>query len=171
MDPELAVSYALELGKDNPDYMRSVLSNTTDKDYGRLLHAYLLTCAERYGVARAVDACKDDTKIAPRSSAIADLIADELQTASAAGTVAAPLRLLKDERQVQQQAGVLSSLFTPALTGLYRRRQWSEIEKFEASGPGARLVSALVLAAARTGEFVTRDETAQLEAFHAGAHG
>src|SRR5438132_13718364 len=28
LDPELAVSYALELGKENPEYMQSVLSNT-----------------------------------------------------------------------------------------------------------------------------------------------
>jgi len=32
LDPELAVSYALDLGKDNPEYMRSVLTNTEGKD-------------------------------------------------------------------------------------------------------------------------------------------
>ena len=41
LDPELAVSYALELGKDNPDYMESVLANTADKDYHRLSRSYI----------------------------------------------------------------------------------------------------------------------------------
>src|SRR5215475_3812939 len=39
LDPELAVSYALELGKDNPDYMKSVLASTADKSYPRLANA------------------------------------------------------------------------------------------------------------------------------------
>src|SRR4051794_38260803 len=47
LDPELAVSYALELGKDNPDYMQSVLANTAGKDYNRLSRAYVLSCEER----------------------------------------------------------------------------------------------------------------------------
>ena len=32
LDSELAVSYALELGRENADYMHSVLSSTRDKD-------------------------------------------------------------------------------------------------------------------------------------------
>ena len=36
LDPELAVSYALELGKDSPQYMESVLLGTADKSYPRL---------------------------------------------------------------------------------------------------------------------------------------
>ena len=54
LDPELAVSYALELGKENPDYMESVLANTAGKDYHRLSRAYVLSCEERYGIARNV---------------------------------------------------------------------------------------------------------------------
>ena len=65
IDPELAVSYALELGKDSTDYMQSVLANTQHKDYLRLLRAYTLSCEERYGTSPAIDACND--KLAARS--------------------------------------------------------------------------------------------------------
>jgi hypothetical protein len=44
LDPELAVSYALELGKDNADYIGSVLGSTQDKSYpapGHRLRAQL----------------------------------------------------------------------------------------------------------------------------------
>src|SRR5438874_5234053 len=47
IDPELAVSYALELGRDNADYMRSVLASTADKNYGQLAQAFKLTCLQR----------------------------------------------------------------------------------------------------------------------------
>src|SRR5215467_3182522 len=40
LDAELAVSYALELGKDNADYMQSVLANTAGKSYQRLASAF-----------------------------------------------------------------------------------------------------------------------------------
>src|SRR6266852_4669143 len=52
LDPELAVSYALDLGKENPDYMRSVLNNTKGKEYWRLARAFEPTCDQRYGVTR-----------------------------------------------------------------------------------------------------------------------
>src|SRR5262245_29819073 len=51
IDPELTLSYALELGKDNADYMLSVLANVPVKDYIRLSHAYVLSCQHRYGVS------------------------------------------------------------------------------------------------------------------------
>src|ERR1041384_2689029 len=38
VDPELTISYALELGKDNAGYMMSVLANVAPKDYLRLSH-------------------------------------------------------------------------------------------------------------------------------------
>src|SRR5215470_5664794 len=60
LDPELAVSYALELGKDNPEYMKSVLSTTADKSYARLLGAFEPTCQQRYGIAREVPICRSD---------------------------------------------------------------------------------------------------------------
>ena len=63
LDPELSVSYALELGKDNPDYMQSVLSNTSDKDYLRLSRSFVsMARAPRPGSAPR----------APRVSPIAD---------------------------------------------------------------------------------------------------
>src|SRR5262249_54013373 len=99
LDPELAVSYALDLGRDNPDYMRTVLSNTSDKSYTRLASAFELTCAQRFGVSRDVRLCKND-KSADRSAAIAEVIADELQAAAAQGKPG-PLMLLRDEREVQ----------------------------------------------------------------------
>src|SRR5499427_6703104 len=78
LDPELAVSYALELGKDNPEYMKSVLSTTLDKDYTQLGHAFNITCEQKYGLARQVDVCKND-ELAPRSDAIARLISDDAE--------------------------------------------------------------------------------------------
>src|SRR5215470_755657 len=60
LDPELAVSYALELGKDNADYMRSVLANIVDKSYQRLAFAFEPTCQQRFGVSRDVPLCKTD---------------------------------------------------------------------------------------------------------------
>src|SRR5690349_18049377 len=59
LDPELAVSYALELGKDNAEYMLSVLANMPIKNYARLERAYTLSCEERFGVSPGTDACND----------------------------------------------------------------------------------------------------------------
>jgi hypothetical protein len=164
LDPELAVSYALELGKENPEYMMQVLANTGGKDYVRLSRAFVLSCEEKYGITRAVPACDGD-KLSRRSEAIAELIEDETQ-AAASQRVAGPLVLLKDEREVQQNVQRLFGLFENTLTDYYQRRLWDEIAKFESYSPGARVVASLVLAAARTGEFVTSDESYKLDAFH-----
>jgi hypothetical protein len=164
LDPELAVSYALELGKDNPDYMQSVLANTANKDYHRLSRAYLMSCEEKYGIARNVPICASD-KLSARSDAIAQLVSDETQAAMTQGQPG-PLVLLKDERDVQQNVARYTALFEPTLTELYERRLWDEIGKIEAYSPGAKVVSALILAAARTGEFVTPDEEKKLDEFH-----
>src|SRR6185503_1771439 len=75
LDPELAVSYALELGKDSPDDMASVLANVQSKDYARLARAFTLSCEERFGTSPAIDACND--KLGGRSAAIAQLFADD----------------------------------------------------------------------------------------------
>jgi hypothetical protein len=164
LDPELAVSYALELGKDNPDYMQSVLANTAGKDYHRLSRAYVLSCEERYGIARNVAVCSND-KLAARSDAIAQLISDETQAAEAQGQPG-PLVMLKDEREVQQNISRFAGLFEPTLNDLYERRLWDEITKFQNYSVGAHVVASLVLAAARTGEFVTTDEAKKLDEFH-----
>src|SRR6185369_6789343 len=63
--------------------------------------------------------------------------------------------------------GKMAWLFEPYLQDLYERRQWNEIARFEASSVGARLVAALVLATARTGELVSSAEAALVEKFHA----
>src|SRR4029077_12644178 len=84
IDPELAVSYALELGRDNASYMRSVLASTHDKNYSQLAQAFKLTCLQRFGVERAAEICKDD-KLAERSDAIAQLFQDELEAADSMG--------------------------------------------------------------------------------------
>jgi hypothetical protein len=195
LDPELAVSYALELGKVNPDYMRSVLSSTADKNYTQLAHAFALTCLQRYGVEKAAPICKDD-KLSDRSDAIAQLIEDELEAAgavtvgqqatagkevTATATPAAgaestapagpswqsgPVVLLREQREVQARPAALMWLFEPYLQDLYERRQWKEIGRFEGSSVGARLIAALVLATARTGELVPTAEQAALVAFH-----
>ena len=193
LDPELAVSYALELGKVNPDYMRSVLASTVQKNYVQLEHAFALTCLQRYGVERAAAICKDD-KLAERSDAIAGLIEDELSAAAttiaaaaegarattswrrrgepegpppAALLEAGPLGLLHEERDVQARPAKLMWLFEPYLQDLYERRQWKEITAFESTSVGARLIAALVLATARTGELVAATEQTELVKFHA----
>jgi hypothetical protein len=165
LDPELAVSYALELGKDSPEYMRSVLTNASGKDYWRLARAFEPTCDQRYGVTRNIEACAVD-KLADRSAAIAEMISDELQAAFAVGTLG-PAAILADEHQVQSQAVRLCWFFSPALARLYQRRQWNNIDRFEGSSPGAKLVSALALAKARTGEMVSNEEGRMLEKFFA----
>jgi hypothetical protein len=167
IDPELAVSYALELGRDNADYMRSVLASTTDKNYWQLAQAFKLTCLQRFGVARAAEICKDD-KLAERSDAIAALFQDELEAASAVNDVQhGPMSVLRDERQVQEWPGKMAWLFEPYLQDLYERRLWNDIDHFESASIGARLVGALVLATARTGELVSASEASRVEAFHA----
>jgi hypothetical protein len=164
LDPELAVSYALELGKDNPAYMRSVLASTSAKNYVQLLHAFQLTCVQRFGVARDTPACKADAQ-AQRSAEIAQLVADEQEAAFAQHTPG-PSVLLIDEQQVKAAPAKLAWLFEPYLSDLYERRQLKDLERFEQVSTGARVVAALVLATAHTGEFVTSEEAAVLDKVH-----
>lgn len=164
LDPELAVSYALELGKDNADYMKSVLSSTEDKSYPRLATAYELSCQARFGLTRDLPICPLDNHV-DRSSAIADLFADELDAAQRKGEKG-PLEILGDERYVQSAPQKLASLFTPYLADSFERRQFAEIDRFEAAGNGARLVSALVLGPTQPNAFVAASEAAEIEKFH-----
>jgi hypothetical protein len=164
LDPELAESYALELGKDNTEYMVSVLQNTQSKDYPRLLRGYTLSCEERYGVSPPIDACND--KLAQRSQALGELFSDE--TTTALGTdQPGPMILLKDERRVQLELPQLVGLFETAVVGMYDRRDWDTLNKFDNYSSGAHLVAALALAAARTGELVSEDEAKTIEQLHA----
>lgn len=164
LDEELAVSYALELGKDSPEYMKSVLSNIADKSYTRLATAFELTCQQRFGVTRDVPICKND-KLADRSAGIAELIADELEQART-HSKPGPMVLLNEEYIVQTSPARLAFLFTPYLTNLYERRQWVEIARFENTSPGAHLVASLVLGPSRPHEFVSESEAADVEKFH-----
>jgi hypothetical protein len=168
LDPELAVSYALELGKDNASYMRAVLEATAEKNYAQLAQAFKMTCMQRFGVEKAAEICKDDA-LAERSDAIAQVFQDELEAVTAASQPASagPLSILKDEREVQSFPGKMAWLFEPYLQDLYERRQWQEIDHFEKFSIGARAVAALVLATARTGELVSASESAELDRFHA----
>ncbi len=168
IDPELAVSYAMELGKDNPTYMRTVLEATGQKNYEQLAQGFKLTCVERYGVEKATELCKDDV-LADRSDAIAQVILDEMEATEAVRAPAAsgPLSLLHEEREVQATPGKMAWLFEPYLQDLYERRQWQEIQRFESFSTGAQLVGALVLSTARTGEMVSPTEAADLDRFHA----
>jgi hypothetical protein len=168
IDPELAVSYAMELGKDNATYMRTVLEATGQKNYEQLAQGFRLTCAQRFGVQKATDLCKDDA-LAERSDAIAQVVSDEMDATAAVHSAAGsgPLALLHEEREVQASPAKLEWLFDPYLQDLYERRVWQEIQRFEDFATGAHLVAALALATARTGEMVSIAEAAQIEKFHA----
>ncbi len=164
LDPELAVSYALELGKQNATYMRSVLATVTDKSYDRLAGSFELTCEQRFGLARDVAACLSDAYI-DRSRAIAQLFADEIESAPDLNK-AGPMKLLKDEHDVQASPLRFAWLFEPYLSSLYDRRQWNEIAKFEAYSPGARLAAAIVLGPTQYGELVATSEVFAVDKFH-----
>src|SRR3954470_17717722 len=112
IDPELAVTYALELGKENPDYMRTVLASTSEKNYQQLAHAFVLTCIQRFGVVKDADICKGD-RFAERSDTIAQLISDEMEAINAGSQVpgGGPAMLLKSEREVQAMPDKLSWMF------------------------------------------------------------
>lgn len=154
LEPDVAVSYALELGRDNPDYMSSVLSNIERKDkvfYRRLLAAYELSCRKKFGISsQLVAACKGD-KLSGRSDALADFTSDELEAVLLSGRNEGPLYLLGDEREVEASLQKLLGLFTPFLHEMYERRQWQTIEKFTASSPSAKMIGAFVLATASGG--------------------
>jgi hypothetical protein len=166
IDPELAVSYALELGKEIPVYMRAVLASTRNKNYAQLAQAFVMTCIQRFGVERSAEICQDD-RLEERSAAISDLVRDEMD-APAGEPGQGPMAVLLNEDEVQRNAPKLSWLFEPYLQSLYERRRWKDIERFEGFSPGARLVGALTFATARTGELVGEVEAKQMEAFHSG---
>ena len=150
LDPDLAVTYALELGKDNPDYMASVLGNIEQKDahhYRRLAGAYLPTCSQRYGVAvHGMPICRDD-QYADRSRAIAEVIADdaEPQLSEPVGQAGGPMILLRDEREVHAALQRLVGLYGEFIEELYERRQWPTLTRFFQESSGAALVGSLSL--------------------------
>jgi hypothetical protein len=164
LDAELAVSYALELGVDSPQYMESVLLATADKSYARLATAYELTCQQRFGVTRDVPICPNERHI-ERSMALTDLFADEMDSARRKKQPG-PAELLVDERSVQNQPVKLVALFSQYLTDLFERRLLPDIEQFEAISAGAHLVSALVLAPSQPNTFIAASESVDIDKFH-----
>jgi hypothetical protein len=118
-------------------------------------------------VEKRGEICKDE-KLAERSAAIASFLAEEIDAAMNDGDLKrGPLQLLRDERTVAEHANKLAWLFEDYLQGAYERRHWQQIERFEGFSTGARLVAALVLATARTGELLSAAEKAQVERAHA----
>jgi hypothetical protein len=164
LDPELAVSYALELGKDSPDYMKSVLMNTSEKSWLRLAASFELSCQQRFGTTRDVPICPKDNHV-DRSLALTDLFADEAELARRRGQLG-PMELLMDERAVQNSLLKYSSLFSDYVLELFERRQKAEIEHFEALSVGAHLVSAILLAPTQPNAFVAASDVAEVEKFH-----
>lgn len=164
LDPELAVSYALELGKDSPSYMKSVLLSTADKSYARLASSYELSCQQRFGVTRDVPICPKENHV-ERSNELSELFAEEADFARKKN-LPGPAELLKDERYVQNIPLKLTSLFSNYLLELFERRQKADIERFEESSAGAHLVSALVLAPTQPTAFVSASDAAVIDAFH-----
>lgn len=164
LDSELAVSYALELGKENPEYMRSVLANTKEKDYRRLASAFVVTCEQRYGLSRAVDACKGD-KQQERGAALVEVLSEEIETALQQGKLG-PLALLQEEREVVANLARFLWLFTPFVTDQYERRQWEQIERFAQVSSAARLIAALAVLSIKNGVYVTNGESQQIQRYH-----
>jgi hypothetical protein len=165
LDAELAVSYALELGKDNPTYMRAVLASTPDKSYLRLANAFELTCDQRFGTTRDRKICLDEKRVA-RSNALTELFADDQDAARRRGEKG-PAEMLLDERFVQSMPTKLTTLFGPYLFDLFERRQLTEIKQFANTGVGPHLIASLVLAADREHSYVAASEAKDIEAFHA----
>ncbi|MEY4514519.1 MAG: hypothetical protein RLZZ450_6641 [Pseudomonadota bacterium] len=165
LDPELAVSYALELGKESPTYMRSVLASTTDKSYSRLANTFEVTCQQRFGATRVLPVCPDEHRVS-RSLALADLFAEDMETARRKGE-RGPLELLIDERVVLSMPLKLTALFSHYLNDLFERRQLAEITQFASVSVGAHLIASLVLSPDQPNTFVPASEAAQIEQFHA----
>ncbi len=170
IDPELAVSYALELGKDNPSYMRAVLEATGREELRAAragVQADLPAALRRREGGRDLQGRRARRSAPTRSRRC---LQDELEaTAAVAGAAGSgPLSILRDEREVQAFPGRMAWLFEPYLQDLYERRQSGRRSSASrTSRPGARLVAALVLATARTGELVSSSEATALEKFHA----
>ncbi len=163
LDTELAVSYALELGKDSPAYMESVLAATPDKSYARLASAFELSCHQRFGTTRDLPFCLAQNRI-ERSAALTDLFADETEAALQHARPG-PTELLRDERAVLSMPLRLCALFGQYLSELHERRQLQEIKRFEELSTGAHLISALLLSANQNGAFVAASEAHEVDGF------
>lgn len=144
IERDLAVSYALELGKDNSEDMRSVLSNIEDKDvhyYRRLIEAYEPTCTQRYGTqASSMYVCRKD-RLESFSKGIAEAVADDL----ADPENAVPLAPLHDERYVHTRLISMLGTYDEFVNDVYDRRQWQVLDRFLGNSTGARLIGSFDL--------------------------
>ncbi len=142
IERDLAVSYALELGKDSAEDMRSVLNNIDGKDvhyYKRLAEAYTLTCKQRYGIGvPSMEICRKD-KLEKFSQGIAWSVSDDLD-GTGEQTSSPPLDLLTDEHYVQGKLAQLIGLYSEFVDDVCERRQWQTLDRFLNSSTGARLV-------------------------------
>jgi hypothetical protein len=170
IERDLAVSYALELGKDSADDMRSVLANIDEKDasyYKRLADAYVPTCVQRYGVtAASMYVCRQDA-MAAFSQGIAGAMADDLNGATEQA-LSAPLGILTDERYVQTKLLSLLGLYGEFITDAYEHRQWPLLERFLNSSKGAGLVAYLDLLMEPVDQANSADQIAIRQRFDVG---
>jgi len=147
IERDLAVSYALELGKDSPEDMRSVLLNIEDKDipyYKRLIDAYVPTCMQRFGITvPSMYVCRKDEQ-SGLADGLADSVADDL-TAATFPNLSPALQILHDERYIQVKLVPLVGLYGAFISEMYERRQWPALELFAMGSPGARLIGTLNL--------------------------
>ena len=160
LDPELAMSYAFNLG--NAEYITSVIVNIQHKSWAQIFHNFNLTCELRYGVRKDVPICTTLDKYEARSEAMADVVSEELDKGNKE-----PFKLLADDKQVKSHLMRLTYLFGPYLEQTWQRERWSEIEAFEKQGRGAQIVAAFALAADPAGEaFATADHSSERAKFH-----
>lgn len=147
IERDLAVSYALELGKDSHEDMRSVLSNIEEKDihyYRRLIEAYEPTCTQRYGLqVTSMYVCRKD-RLENFSKGIAESIADDLN-ALADPENSVPLAPLHDERYVHTRLISMLGLYDEFVNDVYDRRQWQVLDRFLGNSTGARLIGSFDL--------------------------
>ncbi len=169
MERDLAVSYALELGKDSPEDMRSVLANIEQKDttyYKRLAEAYVPTCMQKYGVAApSMYVCRKDS-LAGFSQGIAGALADDLIGVTDPAS-SAPVLMLADDRYVHGKLMSLLGLFNEYVTDVYERRQWPVLERVQNSSTGAQLVASIDLLMQSLDQANTSDRAAIRKRFEA----
>lgn len=147
IERDLAVSYALELGKDSPEDMRSVLHNIEDKDlhyYKRLVDAYVPTCTQRFGIpVSTMYVCRKDGQ-SGLSEGLAESVSDDI-SGMLTPNLSPALQLLHDERYVHSKLVPVLGLYGAFVSDVYERRQWPMFERFVIGSPGARLIGTLNL--------------------------
>ena len=145
--------------------MKSVLLSTTDKSYARLASSYELSCQQRFRRHPRCTHLSRRKNHVERSMELSELFSEELDAAHKKN-LPGPVELLADERSVQNMPLKLASLFGNYLLELFERRQIVDVQQFEASSPGAHLVSAIVLSPTQPTAFVSASDAPAVNAFH-----